>query len=194
MEAVKDKIVQSSQINESAEDSAVNTAGAAPIAEEVTDTVQYAESSKEEKGRTTTYTAKLSSSGHLMLSNGSESPYLPVYKDGTQELTGAKRDSGYTGYSTMSLWLPGAADSIVNLGGSGRNMSMAHRTSDDTSLLTESGTLAPESTPAPEATPGAPAHPALRDVYRRGRGEKRGAGRCGRVRRGGPVHQSADGL
>lgn len=153
VDAVKDKIVQSNQINESAEDSAVNTAGAAPIAEEVTDTVQYAESSKEEKGRTTTYTAKLSSSGHLMLSNGSESPYLPIYKDGTQELTGAKRDSGYKGYSTMSLWLPGAADSIVNLGGSGRNMSMAHRTSDDTALLTESGTLAPESTPALEATP-----------------------------------------
>ena len=156
VEAVKDKIVQSSQINESAEDSAVNTAGSAPIAEEVTDTVQYAESSKEEKGRTTTYTAKLSSSGHLLLSNGSETPYLPVY-DGNKVLTGAKRDSGYTGYSAMSVWLPGAADSIVNLGSTGRTMSMAHRTDDGTMILEEgadaTATPAPQESPAVEPSP-----------------------------------------
>lgn len=153
VDAVKDKILQSSEVNESAEDSAVNTAGSAPIAEEVTDTVQYAESSKEEKGRTTTYTAKLSSSGHLLLSNGSESPYLPVYKDGTKELTGAKRDSGYTGYSTMSVWLPGAADSIVLLGENGRTMSMAHRTDDGTAVLAEGEET--EASPTPEVTPSA---------------------------------------
>ena len=153
VDAVKDKILQSSEVNESAEDSAVNTAGSAPIAEEVTDTVQYAESSKEEKGRTTTYTAKLSSSGHLLLSNGSESPYLPVYKDGTKELTGAKRDSGYTGYSTMSVWLPGAADSIVLLGENGRTMSMAHRTDDGTTVLAEGEET--EASPTPEVTPSA---------------------------------------
>ncbi len=156
VEAVKDKIVQSSQINESAEDSAVNTAGSAPIAEEVTDTVQYAESSKEEKGRTTTYTAKLSSSGHLLLSNGSETPYLPVY-DGNKALTGAKRDSGYTGYSAMSVWLPGAADSIVNLGSTGRTMSMAHRTDDGTMIFEEgadaTATPAPQESPAVEPSP-----------------------------------------
>lgn len=151
--AVKDKILQSSEVNESAEDSAVNTAGAAPIAEEVTDTVPYAESSKEEKGRTTTYTAKLSSSGHLMLSNGSESPYLPIYKDGTKELTGAKRDSGYTGYSAMSVWLPGAADSIVLLGNTGRTMSMAHRTDDGAEVLAESEET--QASPSPEVTPSA---------------------------------------
>ena len=122
--AVKDKIMQSSQVNESAEDSAVNTAGAAPIAEEVTDTVQYADSAKEEKGRTTVYTAKLSSSGHLLFTDGSESPYLPVYKDGTQELTGAQRDPNVSTNSAMSVWLPGAADSIVNLGSTGRTMSI----------------------------------------------------------------------
>lgn len=153
VDAVKDKILQSSQVNESAEDSAVNTAGSAPIAEEVTDTVQYAESSKEEKGRVTTYTAKLSSSGHLLLSNGSESPYLPIYKDGTKELTGAKRDSGYTGYSTMSVWMPGAADSIVLLGENGRNMSMAHRTDDGTAVLAEGEEN--EASPTPEVTPSA---------------------------------------
>lgn len=153
VDAVKDKILQSSQVNESAEDSAVNTAGSAPIADEVTDTVQYAESSKEEKGRVTTYTAKLSSSGHLLLSNGSESPYLPIYKDGTKELTGAKRGSGYTGYSTMSVWMPGAADSIVLLGENGRTMSMAHRTDDGTAVLAEGEEN--EASPTPEVTPSA---------------------------------------
>lgn len=128
--AVKDKIVQASQINESAEDSAVNTAGSAPIANEVTDTVQYAESATESTGTTTTYTAKLSSSGYLLLQDGTETPYLPVYKDGTQELIGAKRDANYAGNSNLSVWLPGAADSIVNLGGKGRTMAMAHRTDD----------------------------------------------------------------
>ncbi len=163
--AVKDKIMQSSQVNESAEDSAVNTAGAAPIAEEVTDTVQYADSAKEEKSRTTVYTAKLSSSGHLLFTDGSESSYLPVYKDGTQELTGAKRDSSYSAYSAMSVWLPGAADSIVNLGSTGRTMSMAHRTSEGTAsgeidLLGEEGetneTPAPTATVAPTEVPATP--------------------------------------
>ena len=161
VEAVKDKIVQANQVNESAEDSAVNTAGAAPIAEEVTDTVQYAESAAEEKGKTVTYTAKLSSSGHLMLSDGSETAYLPVYKDGTQELVGAKRDGGYAPNSNMSLWLPGAADSIVTLGNTGRTMQMAHRTDDGTQLLAE-GEASPApsdsgsetvATPTPEVTP-----------------------------------------
>lgn len=157
VDAVKDKIMQSSQVNESAEDSAVNTAGSAPIAEEVTDTVQYAESAKEEKSRTTVYTAKLSSSGHLLFNDGQESLYLPVYKDGTQELTGATRDSGYTGYSAMSVWLPGAADSIVNLGGTSRTMSMAHRTDDGAMVLEEgNGSTA---TPNPETTPTAEPSP-----------------------------------
>ena len=150
--AVKDKIMQSSQVNESAEDSAVNTAGAAPIAEEVTDTVQYADSAKEEKGRTTVYTAKLSSSGHLLFTDGSESPYLPVYKDGTQELTGAQRDPNVSTNSAMSVWLPGAADSIVNLGSTGRTMSMAHRTSEGTASSDASLLDSGESTPAPETT------------------------------------------
>ena len=150
--AVKDKIMQSSQVNESAEDSAVNTAGVAPIAEEVTDTVQYADSAKEEKGRTTVYTAKLSSSGHLLFTDGSESPYLPVYKDGTQELTGAQRDPNVSTNSAMSVWLPGAADSIVNLGSTGRTMSMAHRTSEGTASSDASLLDSGESTPTPETT------------------------------------------
>lgn len=159
VEAVKDKIVQSSQINESAEDSAVNTAGSAPIANEVTDTVQYAESSKEEAGRKVTYTAKLSSNGYLLLVDGTETPYKPVYQDGTKDLIGAQRDGGYTGYSAMSVWLPGAADSIVPLGGtSGRTMAQAHRTdgeTDDTMLLDEGEGGENIPTPTPAETPAA---------------------------------------
>ena len=159
VEAVKDKIVQSSQINESAEDSAVNTAGSAPIANEVTDTVQYAESSKEEAGRKVTYTAKLSSNGYLLLEDGTETPYKPVYQDGTKDLIGAQRDGGYTGYSAMSVWLPGAADSIVPLGGtSGRTMAQAHRTdgeTDDTMLLDEGEGGESTPTPTPAETPAA---------------------------------------
>lgn len=159
VEAVREKIVQASEVNESAEDSAVNTAGAAPIAEEVTDTVQYAESDKQETGKTTTYTAKLSSSGHLLLKDGTETAYLPVYKDGTQELIGAKRDSSYAPNSAMSVWLPGAADSIVNLGSTGRTMSMAHRTdaNPEVVMLEETASPAPAesgsetTTPAPTA-------------------------------------------
>ena len=115
VQAVKEKIVQASQVNESAEDSGVSNAGSAPIANEVTDTVTYAESAKTETGKTTTYTAKLSSSGHLLLSDGTETPYLPVYKDGTKDLAGAKRDDSYAVAHSMAVWLPGAADAIVPL-------------------------------------------------------------------------------
>ena len=68
VKAVKEKIVQASQVNESAEDSGVSNAGSAPIVNEVTDTVTYADSAKTETGSKTSYTAKLSSSGHLLLS------------------------------------------------------------------------------------------------------------------------------
>ena len=62
VKAVKEKIVQASQVNESAEDSGVSNAGSAPIVNEVTDTVTYADSAKTETGSKTSYTAKLSSS------------------------------------------------------------------------------------------------------------------------------------
>lgn len=90
--AVKDKIVQASQVNEKKEDSGASGGGSAPIAEEVTDTVAYAESSREETGSGTTYTAKLSSAGYLLLNDGTETGYLPVYDEATGALTGAIRD------------------------------------------------------------------------------------------------------
>ena len=72
VKAVKEKIVQASQVNESAEDSGVSNAGSAPIVNEVTDTVTYADSAKTETGSRTSYTAKLSSSGHLLLADGTD--------------------------------------------------------------------------------------------------------------------------
>ena len=161
--AVKEKIVQASQVNESAEDSASKNAGAAPIVEEVTDTVTYAESAKTETGKTTTYTAKLSSSGHLLLSDGTETPYLPVYKDGTKDLVGAKRDDSYAAAHSMAVWLPGAADAIVPLAVTTR---VIHHADDNEGIMgvdenVESGSSSAsgdsESTPTPtpeqEATP-----------------------------------------
>ena len=161
--AVKEKIVQASQVNESAEDSASKNAGAAPIAEEVTDTVTYAESAKTETGKTTTYTAKLSSSGHLLLSDGTETPYLPVYKDGTKDLAGARRDDSYAAAQSTAAWLPGAANAIVPLAVTTR---VIHHADDNEGIMEvdengESGSSSAsgdsESTPTPipeqEATP-----------------------------------------
>ena len=161
--AVKEKIVQASQVNESAEDSASKNAGAAPIAEEVTDTVTYAESAKTETGKTTTYTAKLSSSGHLLLSDGTETPYLPVYKDGTKDLAGAKRDDSYAAAQSTAAWLPGAANAIVPLAVTTR---VIHHADDNEGIMgvdenVESGSSSasgdsestPTLTPEQEATP-----------------------------------------
>ena len=161
--AVKEKIVQASQVNESAEDSASKNAGAAPIAEEVTDTVTYAESAKTETGKTTTYTAKLSSSGHLLLSDGTETPYLPVYKDGTKDLAGAKRDDSYAAAQSTAAWLPGAANAIVPLAVTTR---VIHHADDNEGIMEieengESGSSSasgdsastPTPTPEQEATP-----------------------------------------
>ncbi|MFR2650763.1 MAG: GH25 family lysozyme [Gemmiger sp.] len=162
VQAVKEKIVQASQVNESAEDSGVSNAGSAPIVEEVTDTVTYAESDKTETGTKTTYTAKLSSSGHLLLADGTETPYLPVYQDGTRDLIGATRDPNYAANTNTSAWLPGAADSIQLLGAANTRMAWAHR-ADEPAVQEETGGAPgcrgdpvpadPTPEPAPESTP-----------------------------------------
>ena len=158
VQAVKEKIVQASQVNESAEDSGVSNAGSAPIAEEVTDTVTYAESNRTEVGTKTTYTAKLSSSGHLLLADGTETPYLPVYKDGTRELLGATRDPNYAANTGTAAWLPGAADSIHPLAVNGR-MAWAHRADEpavqedaDATATPVAQEIASDATPVPEVT------------------------------------------
>ena len=157
VQAVKEKIVQASQVNESAEDSGVSNAGSAPIANEVTDTVTYADSARTEVGTKTTYTAKLSSSGHLLLADGSEAPYWPVYRDGTKELIGATRDTSYAANSNTAAWAAGARDSITLLGAASQRMAWVHREDapGESTVLNESATTTPaaETTPEPTAAP-----------------------------------------
>ena len=178
VKAVKEKIVQASQVNESAEDSGVSNAGSAPIVNEVTDTVTYADSAKTETGSRTSYTAKLSSSGHLLLADGTETPYLPVYQDGTKDLIGAMRDTSYAANTPTAAWLPGAADSVTLLGAASTRMAWVHRADEPVTVQEDTGGAAPaaeetpvpadptpeptpESTPAPtpEATPAPTAAP-----------------------------------
>lgn len=156
VKAVKEKIVQASQVNESAEDSGVSNAGSAPIVNEVTDTVTYADSARTETGSKTSYTAKLSSSGHLLLADGTETPYLPVYQDGTKDLIGAMRDTSYAANTATAAWLPGAADSVTLLGAANTRMAWVHRADEETPVPADpTPEPTPESTPepTPEATP-----------------------------------------
>ena len=154
VKAVKEKIVQASQVNESAEDSGVSNAGSAPIVNEVTDTVTYADSAKTETGSKTSYTAKLSSSGHLLLADGTETPYLPVYQDGTKDLIGAMRDTSYAANTATAAWLPGAADSVTLLGAASTRMAWVHRADEPVTVQEDTG----GTTPAAEETP-VPADP-----------------------------------
>ena len=151
VKAVKEKIVQASQVNESAEDSGVSNAGSAPIVNEVTDTVTYADSAKTETGSRTSYTAKLSSSGHLLLADGTETPYLPVYQDGTKDLIGAVRDTSYAANTATAAWLPGAADSVTLLGAANTRMAWVHRADEPMTVQEDTDGAAPaaEETPVP---------------------------------------------
>ncbi|WP_455495058.1 GH25 family lysozyme [Gemmiger sp.] len=151
VKAVKEKIVQASQVNESAEDSGVSNAGSAPIVNEVTDTVTYADSAKTETGSKTSYTAKLSSSGHLLLADGTETPYLPVYQDGTKDLIGAVRDTSYAANTATAAWLPGAADSVTLLGAANTRMAWVHRADEPMTVQEDTDGAAPaaEETPVP---------------------------------------------
>lgn len=151
VKAVKEKIVQASQVNESAEDSGVSNAGSAPIVNEVTDTVTYADSAKTETGSRTSYTAKLSSSGHLLLADGTETPYLPVYQDGTKDLIGAVRDTSYAANTATAAWLPGAADSVTLLGAASTRMAWVHRADEPVTVQEDTDGAAPaaEETPVP---------------------------------------------
>lgn len=167
VKAVKEKIVQASQVNESAEDSGVSNAGSAPIVNEVTDTVTYADSARTETGSKTSYTAKLSSSGHLLLADGTETPYLPVYQDGTKNLIGAVRDTSYAANTATAAWLPGAADSVTLLGAANTRMAWVHRADEpsssetmqsetDEGQATDSTDSSNEQSPASSPTPTEP--------------------------------------
>ena len=163
VQAVKEKIVQASQVNESAEDSGVSNAGSAPIANEVTDTVTYADSARTEIGTKTTYTAKLSSSGHLLLANGSEAPYWPVYRDGTKELIGATRDTSYAANRNTAAWAAGARDSITLLGAASQRMAWVHREDapGESTALNEGAAATPAAETTPEPTAEATTEPTV---------------------------------
>ena len=133
--AVKEKIVQATQVNEKAEDSASKNQGSAPIQNEVKDTVAYADSAKTEKERVTVYTAKLSGTGHLLLKDGTESPYLPTYAADGKTLNGAARDANYAAPLAETAWrMPG-----IN------RMALAHRTdAEPPAAAADPATEAPE--------------------------------------------------
>ena len=168
VEAVQDEIVQASQVNESQEDSSYGTGGGAPIAEEVTDTVAYAESKAEEVGTETYYTGKVSSDGYLLLSDGTVTPYKPQYDGDTDHLTGAVRSQAnnvevvpgslqvrYLGAAVESLQLVGVEDTseptAQNEGEA--TPTPAAETPAPTEAPTPAPTEAPTPTPAPTAAP-----------------------------------------
>ena len=157
VEAVKDKIVQANEVVESQEDSSYG--GGSVVADEITDTVAYAEPKQEEIGRTTVYTVQLSGD-YLVLKDGTVTAYKPVYNE-NGELTGAQRDG-----SARTL----AAGSTLGVGLAGllRHGSNAPAVPADSgvNLLNEEDateTTPPEETPAqdPSASPSASPTPAM---------------------------------
>lgn len=115
VEAVQEKIVQATEVVESQEDSSYG-GGAAPIANEVSDTVTYAQSSTAEAGSTIVYTAQLSADGHLLMTDGTVTDYLPVYDEITHLLTGAIRDTSANNSSGIQMKAFPANAGIVPLG------------------------------------------------------------------------------
>ena len=157
VEAVKDKIVQANEVVESQEDSSYG--GGSVVADEITDTVAYAEPKQEEIGRTTVYTVQLSGD-YLVLKDGTVTAYKPVYNE-NGELTGAQRDG-----SARTLAAGGTLG--VGLAGLLRHGSNAPAVPADSgvNLLNEEDateTTPPEETPAqdPSASPSASPTPAV---------------------------------
>ena len=100
-QAVKEKIVQASQVTESAEDS--NYGNANVVAEQLKDTVRYAESSVSDESGTSYFDGKVDGNGYLTI-GGKSSPYKPVYQDG--KIVGAKKDGSANMYA--AAFVPGA--------------------------------------------------------------------------------------
>ena len=147
VEAVKDKIVQATEVVESQEDSSYG--GGTTVAEEIVDTVTYADSSKVETSRVTVYTARLSSDGHLLFNDGSTSPYLPVYK---------RKQSAHrsTAGQRRNRPLGGGNPAGMGLGRLLRHGTNAPVTSPDGAASTQEPAVMPlkesgESTPAPDS-------------------------------------------
>ena len=83
--------------------------------------------------------------------DGTETPYLPVYQDGTKDLIGAMRDTSYAANTATAAWLPGAADSVTLLGAANTRMAWVHRADEPVTVQEDTGGAAPaaEETPVP---------------------------------------------
>ena len=112
-QAVKEKIVQASQVTESAEDS--NYGNANVVAEQLKDTVRYAESSVSDESGTSYFDGKVDGNGYLTI-GGKSSPYKPVYQDG--KIVGAKKDSSANMYA--AAFVPGAKIEFLGKAGSSK--------------------------------------------------------------------------
>ena len=136
--AVKEKIVQASQVSESAEDS--NYGNANVVAEQLKDTVRYAESNVSEESGQSYFDGKVDGNGYLTI-GGKSSPYKPVYQDG--KIVGAKKDSGANMYASARL--PGARIEFLGKAGGSKIKLLAVEGVTPIDDETASG-----STPAPE--------------------------------------------
>ena len=112
-QAVKEKIVQASQVTESAEDS--NYGNANVVAEQLKDTVRYAESSVSDESGTSYFDGKVDGNGYLTI-GGKSSPYKPVYQDG--KIVGAKKDGSANMYA--AAFVPGAKIEFLGKAGSSK--------------------------------------------------------------------------
>ena len=165
-EAVKKKIVQSNAVVESKEDSSYG--GGSVIANEVTDSVNYADSARTETGKKTTYKVNLSSDGYLKLKDGTVTNYRPVYDETTKELTGAVRTTtpgtnpvGFVGLDAgivplgqaLNRTRRGQTEEIVPLEAEATPSAEPTPSAAPTPAPTEAPTEVPTQTPAPTETP-----------------------------------------
>ena len=141
-EAVKEKIVQASQVSEAAEDS--NYGNANVVAEQLKDTVRYAESSVSDESGSSYFEGQLDGNGYLKI-GGKSSPYKPVYKDG--KIVGAKKDSGANMYA--KAFVPGAK---VEFLGKASGSSTKMLSVEGPMTIDEAGSEPASSTPSSEPT------------------------------------------
>ena len=156
-QAVKEKIVQASQVTESAEDS--NYGNANVVAEQLKDTVRYAESSVSDESGTSYFDGKVDGNGYLTI-GGKSSPYKPVYQDG--KIVGAKKDSSANMYA--AAFVPGAKIEFLGKAGSssvrmlnddpasGEEKNVSSENGASSGASSETGSSVPTQ-PSPEPTP-----------------------------------------
>ena len=150
-QAVKEKIVQASQVTESAEDS--NYGNANVVAEQLKDTVRYAESSVSDESGTSYFDGKVDGNGYLTI-GGKSSPYKPVYQDG--KIVGAKKDGSANMYA--AAFVPGAKIEFLGKagGGSVRMLSDDPASGEENTASSENGTSSGASSETSSSVPTPP--------------------------------------